>query len=152
MEEKIRYWIEENKNIVTVAHLTKYIQHELHNGAEILFLPFNSWGIIGSSPDLKLNFLILRLVTRFWSSWVYMNDMEERSSCSLPACPPSRWQLHFFTGIRDCFLRIMAYTEDNLRHPFLQTNNYWILGLSVGNQSLLKDFQQLLVKYSDKSR
>lgn len=29
----------------------------------------------------------------------------------------SQWQVHFFIGIRPYFLRILAYTVDQLRHP-----------------------------------
>lgn len=40
---------------------------------------------------------------------------------SLPACPPSYWQIHCFIGIRAYFFGILEYTEDKLRHPPLWT-------------------------------
>jgi hypothetical protein len=45
--------------------------------------------------------------------------MEGGSFCSLPACPSSCWQVHSFTCTRAYFVRILSYTEDQLRQPAL---------------------------------
>lgn len=35
----------------------------------------------------------------------------------LPECSHSDWQVYSFSDIRDYFLQILTYTEDQVKHP-----------------------------------
>jgi hypothetical protein len=49
----------------------------------------------------------------------YMKDMEEESTLCLLAL--ACWHVHSFTGMRTYVFRFLMYTEDQLRHPALWT-------------------------------
>lgn len=70
--------------------------------------------------------------------WVIasVKDMEEGILLSLPACPGSSWQVHFFIGIRAYFFKIhvLQTSWDIQLH---RLNNCWVLGLCSYGQPLL---------------
>jgi hypothetical protein len=107
------------------------------SGPDCLLLQINveSYLFLNVQRCLWWLFLVVNLTTsginyipsgwaHLWGIFLNWIIWSENTCSKLPlkgeSFPPSHWQVHSFPGIRNQF-RILVYTEDQLQHPFLYT-------------------------------